>query len=1093
MAQYGHNFYGTAYYGKTNAFTGWYTTREIFTDETLKSTVTMNIRATLPSATYDANSPEVTKKGTWAYDSSFKNWNTDAASAEMGLVATSDEITIKYEQRTTAATVTVEVTTTLPGKTPTVQTFTLNSQGATVNANATYKISNLAYGEQKVRIILGVSNPVGTKFYFKGFVARTANLTIESRARLDNTDWTDAAYTKVATTVSPIANTTNEYIVSGITPNYSGKNKIQLRVYLASSDNETTPEVQYIETMSGDTSNRSANGQWTGVFNMAEIAIQASASFSKVEEVVWTENVPAATSLTIRSQSSSDNLNAWDKVTVPYKQDSKRIRLKDGYNTGWIDSPFISPGSLRPYISTKEWDKMEDRCFLPPDSAGTDITYDFISIQKDNTVNPYLRMKPMETDDRNLRGSRLRNLDSVLRITLKRSAGKQTPVVDYVKLTSQMQYKQDVVIEDQEFSAVDFNNTGKGIVQDMNLAAFKNQFQVPAETSLPTYELIDATNRPQDIVFYLDSEKSEAIRTHKTTTLNNKVWAEAKVQASSSGTGLIKNYQYGGGQVSFPLKDEIQLAPVFTPSLKGGVKYRYYLDLGWPTQYHTVGTGDTLDLIAEMNGKSVAEFQAVNPKILYNNDGSLVLGQKLQVPNDTANNDVKIYWKSTNNATTSKSSQNAVLDGLANVESDSVVAEVAEASTYGWVDWVSEEKIYDGVVNLNDIRDEYKRTHITPTSGDSVQVEYTAVSGDTYKKIADRFGVYEDDVRRMNGATATDQQPTVGQVVQVPSRIILPSIHPKAIVTDNPYDIDIVYNSVKKTDGKILSTSLMTVKPVEIEYKEVTMTDVEVTRGAITNGKDLLKHARVIRIIRAQNSAKTRIYNPWNSTLNTGDFKTSGNYIDWSPTAGTSAEPTANETYYVDYVIEVPYKVTVTIDTTYQEEGGVDRIWRSPEVKEFKGMCYPGKDFVAELPAFNQWMGLPDLNVEDIEYVVEDNDIWVKTWVEKRNNKWYFIGSLQDRVPKDNWFPTIKTGYYYLGKEEYYLFNEPITIEPTDKEIPVAKNVDFVEGKFQNAVQVQEGSTNLIRNSGFDTSSQKAVTYSLTFESAGVAGLGITI
>jgi len=1087
MAQYGHNFYGTTYYGRTNAFSGWYETREIFTDELLKNTVTINMRTALPSATYGPQSKEVQQvKGTWSYVSSQGKIQSDTPNAELLLGVTSDEVTIKYEQRTIAASVTIEVTSTPVDADPTVQTFTLNTQAASVDANATYKITGLPFGEQRVRIILGASNPSGSYFNFKGFVARTANITVESRARLDQTPWptpSEAAYVKIPATVKPIAGST-DYMVTATTPNYAGKNQIQFRIFLASSDNETTPEVQYIETIAGDSNNRTEDGQWWAIFNMVEIAVQAGVSFSQVEEVNWTEEVPATTTMTVRSQSSVDKLNIWDKVTVPYKQNTNRIRLKEGFLTGWIDSPFIAPSAKVPYVTTTEWDKWDDQSFLPPDSAGVSVTYDFLSTQRDNTLNPYVRLSnPMNIANRNLRGTNLRNKDNVLRVTLKRTRGKQTPVVDWVTMTSEMHYEQDVVTEGQEFSAVDFKNTGKGVMLDMNPTAFRNKFKIPAATSNPEYTLIDNTRRPQDVILYLDSEKDAAIRTNKTMTLSNKVWAEAKVKTTDNGTGLQKNFQYGGGQVKFPLKDQIQLAPIFTPSLSSTLRYRYHLETGWPTQYHTVAPGDSMLEIAQQYQYDEAEIRTLNPKATYTNTGDLMEGQEIELPNDSVNDDVKMYWSSTNNERTDKSSHNAVLEGNADVSSDMVTAEVKEASIYGWVDWVSEEKIYDGVVNLNDVRSEYKRSHISPDSGDSAQVEYIAKAGDTYKNIANQFGVYEEDVRRLNNITVDDEQPAAGQRVMVPSRIVLPAVHPKAVVEDNPYHIEIVYNSVKKKDSKTLSEDVMTVKPIEITYKTVTMQDVEITRGEIENGKDLLPNARVISITQARNISGTRIYNPYNETTKSGDFKLTDNHIDWIPASSPASEPAANERYVVDYVVEVPSKVTVTIDTTYIEEGGVDRIWRSPEVKEFSGMCYPGYDYVAELPAFTEWLGMPDNAVEDIAYVIEDNDIWVKTWAEERDGKWYVIGSLQDRVPKDNWFPTIKTGYYYLGQDEYYLYNEPIVIEPTERDIPIAANVEFVSGKYQNAAALQESSVNKVLNSGFDVQEEERTVFKLSFDS----------
>lgn len=1077
MAQYGHNWYGTSYYGSTNAFSGWYQTREISTEEPLKSTVSVSIKAILPSAHYAPNSPEVTQvAGTWTWDAAQGKISSSNTNAELLMVATSDQIIIAYEQRTIGAKVKIEVTTTEVGKAPVLTTHTLDTQAGTVNAGATYVISGLPFAEQKVRITMDATSPAGAAFNFKGFTARTSNLTIESRARVQasNTPMPDADYVKLTPTISSISG--NEYMITATTPSYAGKKNIQFRIFLASSDTTTTPEVNYIEMVAGDTDNRILDGQWSAIFNMAQIATLAGVSFSKVEEVLWTENVPSTTSLTIRTQSTINNtLGEWaiEPITVPYKLGVNRIKLKDGYLNGWIESPVNAPASKKPYVKTMEWVEWKDQSFLPPDSGGVEVVYDFISPQRDNITAPYVRIvNPMKTSQRSLVGnSRLTSKENVVRITLSRTAGKQTPVVDFIHLTSKMSYSQEVGIENKEFSAVDFNNTGKGTVLDMGDGSFASKFIPPSEAGLPiTYELIDETRRPNEVMLYLDSEKTEASRTNKTTTLMNKVWAESKVLSTTNKTGLVKHYQYGGGQVRFPLKDEVTMVNVFTPTTNERLRYRYYLDIGWPTQQHKVVVGENLEAIAMKHGNTPAEFNAINPSIKYNNDGTLVAEQALDIPNNSVNDSVDIFWKSTNNQTTQKSSTNAVLEGNENVESDSIVAEVAEASIYGWVDWVSEEKIYDGVLNLNDTRKDYLRTHITPSSGDSAQIEYVAVINDTYKKIADTFGVYEEDVRKANSVMAADTQPTIGQRVVVPSRITLPAIHPRAAVTDTPYEVQVIYNSVKKKNSKTLPESNVVVHEFNVTHEKVRRTRVEVIRGEIANGKDFLPESRIVNVLKVESGIT--IYNK------DIDFVQEGNAISWEPAGANLA---TGAVYYVDYEVEVPKTVTIHVKTSYMEEGGVDRIWRSPEVKEFKGMCYPGKDHVALLPNFAEWLGLPNATIEDLDYIVEDSDIWVKTWVEKRGENWYLIGSLQDRVPKDNWFPTIKTGYYYLGQDEYYLFNEPIVIEPTDRDIPIAKNVEFVEGKFQNAAQIQEGSANLVLNSGFEVATSKKTVFKLTF------------
>jgi hypothetical protein len=1084
MAQYGHNWYGTSYYGETNAFSGWYQTKELFTEQPLKDTVTTNMRVTLPSASYGPTDPEVFKQaGTWTYDSTNKKLYSGNANAQLVLTATADQIVIQYEQRTVAALVHISVETTLPGQAPTTTTYDLNTQSSTVNSNATYTISGLAFGLQKVTITIDSANTTsGSYFNFKGFMARTANLTVESRARLGSAAWptpyADAAYTKLTTTITPVSGSTTDYIVSGVSPNYAGKDHIQFKVYLASSDNETTPEIQYVEVVAGNSNNRTKNGEWTATFNMLNIASQAGVSFASVDEVTWTENVPATTTLTVRSQSLTPQ-GFKDYVTAPYKQGVNRIRLRSGHNNGWIDTPLSAPAKNVPYVTTTNWLSWKEQSYFPPDSAGADIVYDFLNTTKDNYLAPYYKAGKVAGFTSSLNGvGTLKNNDTVVRITLSRTDQKQTPVVDLISLVSQMHYQQDHIIEGKDFSAVDNHNTGKDVVLDMS--TISNTWVVPHATSSPSYKLIDNTKRPTDIVLYYDSEKSAASRKNVTTNIIDKVWAETKAYNSKTTKGLAKGYQYGGGQVSYPLTEEIQMVNNFTmenkKAMDTSLHYRYHLDAGWPQEYYTTLKGDTLAQIAEIYSMTPADFSSINTKLLYDKDGTLLANQNLKIPNDSVNSNINLFFKSTNSDITSKSATNALLDGLSNVESDSISATVKQNSIYGLVDWVSEEKIYDGIINLNGVAGDYKRVHPANTLASDGNIKYTAVTGDTYASISDVYNVYEDDVRWLNGAV-NGEEPTVGQVVLVPPPFSLPWIDPQAIIADNPYNVIVVFNSVKKDDGTLLAENIINSAPLAVTYEEIEST-AQITRGAIANGKDLLPSPMVTSITSVETDMVT--YNEWNTTLNIGDFKLTDNNIDWSP-ATNAAEPTAGTVYTVTYKHNVPKDVTVDFSTLYYEEGGVDRIWRSSEVKQFTGMCYPGNDYVADLPDFNSWQGLPDNNVEDLAYIIEDNDLWVKTWAEQRNGKWVVVGSLQDRVPKDNWFPTIKTGYYYLGQDEYYMFSEPITLSPGEEEVPTAKNVQFVPAKFDNGARVQEASQNLILNSGFDVTNTTSTVFKLTF------------
>jgi hypothetical protein len=335
----------------------------------------------------------------------------------------------------------------------------------------------------------------------------------------------------------------------------------------------------------------------------------------------------------------------------------------------------------------------------------------------------------------------------------------------------------------------------------------------------------------------------------------------------------------------------------------------------------------------------------------------------------------------------------------------------------------------------------------------------------------------EYDLRYVNKMDSGE--PTVGSTIIIPPLITLPRIDPKAKVGDNPYQIDIVYNSVQQ-GGRIVPDDRIVVRDLKIEYAPTQVYRERVQRNDIPHGKDVLGNGRVISVQGIWNNLAVGVtdVSDYEEDL---DYVLDGNFISWAPTEGLSQEPTGGADYYVTYTYNRVKSITITMGSDYEEEGGVNRVWRSPEVKEFSGTCSPGVDHKAELPSATTWEGASDPNIEDLEYIVEDNDLWVKTWIQQEDTKYYAIGSLQDRIPKDNWFPTIETGFYYAGKDEYYLFSESIRVEPTDAEMARSENIKYVDGKYEKAAQFQKASTNVVRNSGFEVATGKGIVQKITF------------
>lgn len=1104
MAQYGKNFYGSTYYGNTNAFSGIYETKPIFTDESLKGTFTVNINAILPDVYYDYNAGEIMQvSGAWTKNDSFRYMQSNSPSAELKFMATCDRVIIRYQQNNTSPTkVNVQIITSQPGLADTTTNYSFNPNSTTVDPDAQYVIDNLPYGMQQVRVYLESTNTA--TFQFKGIEARVTNFVVETRACVNVVDMSNAVwtpYTRVPLTKTARAGVIDGYSVTGTTVDYKDNNMIQVRIHLASSDNETTPKLEYLETIAGDSNNRTEDGWWEVIFDMQSVATASGKTFKEVTAVDWVATVPETTTLEIRSSSSTNNL-AYGPISVPYRQNTKRLRLKKGFNNGYMDVPAISPGSAAYHTITLRWDSWDDQSYLPPDNVGCNVKYIVMDSSKNESNYTELIEKPMRIakGNRNFYHSPIADgRDFFLRVRLERGANKATPVVDWIALKSWMQYKQEHHVKDYDSSPVDNNNTGEKYIAKLD----DYTYNPPPEVDIPDYYLEDKTERPNDISIYYAFEKDSLSRTYVTNDRASKgyIWVKAETREIGEDKGIVKHYQYGGGTAKYPVTDETEMAPIFTPTLETGLKYRYFLESGWPTVYHTVQEGETLDSIATDYNKLRSEIDEVNPNPSFDNSNNLIVGQGIEIPNDTVNPDIALRWKTAGVvdnifSLTDTSGHNAKLENAANLTSDKIQATVSNSSIYGEVDWTSGEKIYNGIVNQNNIRSPYVRKHNTPQSGDSADIKYTVLPGETYASIAKKFlqpadyseigksNVYELDIRIANNAR-DDQEPVAGQVITIPSLITLPAIDPKAYVEDNPYEVSIIYNSVQKKDGTKLSEEIVIPEALFIEWQDVTVEGEEVIRGQVANGKDLLKNPRVKEIIKVTDANGMAFLKSVTAAGETspGAYKLTDNCVDWSePNSDIITEPLPGDKYYVTYTYEAPKTITITIDTTYQEEGGVDHIWRSPEVKEFSGMCYPGHDDKQELPPVTEWEGVnEDPYVEDIEYMVEDNDLWVKTWVQQEGDKYYVVGSLQDRVPKDNWFPTIQTGYYYLGDKEFYLYNEPIIIEPTEKEMPVAKNVWFSEGKYNNAVYLQEASTNLVRNSGFETLSDKSTVFKISF------------
>lgn len=1077
MGQYKKHFYGSTLYGKLPSFYGTYTTEVFDAEEPFTGVVEGTLQCLLPFTTYRPDTYETELTGAWTINGS-KQAVTSNMSSTFKFKATGRNVAVKFLLQNKSA---QDIKLVLKKEDGTVvKELTESTYSLTTSGIKTVSFGELPYA---LYIIEGSIVSGTTPFILDSFYLHSAEVGLELRASKDAKTWSDWEVVDITHTLK-----NNKWIVKGVGKvKHVGVQYIQGRITLLSSEEQSAPTVEKIELLAGDSGLRSEDGMFIATINVASIATAIGKKFAKTRKITWKSKNPENTIMNVRS-SSSDRGEFYGAITAPYRQNTKRLRLKEGVLKHSVLIGPIDPSKKQPFWKTLQWNNWDDISFLPKDSSEVGVNYVFskTSTNKKDPVNLLQLVKqPMNEDNKALK---FKPQPYYVTIEMERTRLKGTPVVDVLDMYALMEYKEVKSIENKDISAVDSNNIGIKPIQ----AVKDTVFQEPVLTGenaynansiknvIVQYILTDKTNRPTEEILYYESEKDKGAKSNVTTNKNDRVFAKALVRYPEKGdkTGVLKHYQYSGGSVQYLRPFSHEMESTFTPSLDAKKLYRYYLLDGWPDERHVVVTGDNLPDIASLYNVSLAELNQLNPKPLYDKDKNLLPGQELAIPNHTWNKKVQTTF---GNGTdyTEKSSHNARLKGETDLSSEGIKAEVPTSPEFEYVPWVSEEKIYDGIINPEDIRGAYIRTQYQRSSSSSLEREYTLQVGDTWEKVAKKFEVTVDDLKAKNEGLEIK----AGVNIVIPPNILLPHI-PVGVEFDGafPYELVIVENSIHKEDGSVLDESLIPVdwngkhKPIVATYRESQPVTLEVTRGDVLNDRDALGHAGVIKIISVKNAAGTMSYHPWDDDLQTGDYKLNGDYIDWSPAKQESREPAKGEKYTVVYTHNEVDKVTIHLDSPYEEETGTDVLWRSPEMKVIDGVCTPDQDFIIPMPAIESFEGYGERGVEDYGFIVEDNDLWVETSVFYENNQPFLLGTMKKRNPKVNWHPLINTGYYYLKEDEYYLYSEALVTPLTEKEIPIAKNISYEKTPKDMGIVLTPKRTNHVLNSTFNNKEMKTAT-----------------
>lgn len=1077
MAQYGRNFYGSIYYGPTTAFSSVYTSKAFDAEEPLTGPIQVEVSMVMPKALYGKGDKEISLEGSWT---GVGDMETSDANARLSMVMSASSVNIVYLATTLAQTIRVKV--------ESVSGTVLHDQVVSTQGSGEDFYSVPSFPYQEVVVEVTPVDLAGAPMVIRRLEGQVTSVTMEIGHGAD----------KDGLSYEEIDLTLDNGLYKGVSTSAAGSRYVRFRLHLASSDDSKSPRVDSVKMTSGDVSTRASDGYWTASIDMVNLASAAGVTFKDVQRIDWVDETPVGTSIEYRSRGAANaGSTTFGPETAVYRKGYTRLRLPDTATEGYVlmKKP-VDPLSVlgRNFNKILGWTNLYPLISTPIENIGGAILLEFYETRPDESqlgINSVASIDISRSDAKT--ALQLFNRENegksfYLGIRLKKKGTSGTPIVDLLTFESDMRFLQDLSRSTDEISAVDSEDGTK-----MLWALNGNEYAWPNPATgntgnvelignaRKTIEVIDESNR-EGLELYFESKQNESEGRNLTSLQNDKIVGKVNaIEPSASSVGAdaslpTMHYHYNGGRVAYGFIHRRRMASDFTPSLLSGKRYRYRIVNGREAEKMRLETPMSWTELAEVLGSDVTTLQLLNPgKMEY--EGRLVSGQEIVKPDTRTNENAVVSFDGAE--TTSLSTHNGAENAYVRVElSAPTLAD--EGYGYGLTGWKSEEKIYQGFLNVNDIRSPYVRRQLN-TELSSAETEHVVKTGETYASIATEKKVDVEDLMHVNKGVDLEE----GMRILIPAVFGLPRLASEAIFQDengepivNPYQIEIIPGSVKKATGERLADDTIVIgsgsKPgIIYTTRESSPVSLTLTRGPFLNGRDLLGHRMVKRVISIVDENMVS-YTPYveTETTKTGDFVLEGNYIWWKGTQQGSKEPAEGVQYTVTYTYDEVYDVEVTLDSSYVEKAGYDILWRSPEVKVYEGIASPLKDFKIGLPAPSAFEGFSE-RLEDVSYVVEDNDPWVKTEIVEENGEWFLVGTLDGEDPEKNWYPEIEPGYYYLGRQKHYMYAEPLRQTYGKESVPVAKNVRIEKG----TVFIGKGTTNLLQDGKLETTMPKQKEY----------------
>lgn len=1063
MAQYGRNFYGASYYGASGVFAGQFVSDRTALIDPIRNdgvssngTLAFDIATKLIWTTYPySDSIVFTKEDSKWIIKPGLSMHTNDATAMVKIYITSSDVRLNFISRADGAKVKVDLIRYSLGVEQQRTTKYISTKAQSVLA-----FENIQFADYIIEVSIDPATPTGT-IEISGIEAITTDVALEFKHTLNEVDKLEgwSGFNSIQLTKS-YNQSTDEFNYIGSTANITGAVAYQFKLLLATSDNTTSPEVTSFKIHTPNSNFYAEDGFWKILVDLGDefnpdlgddiIALQYQAT------------TPGDSVVEIRTRTSEDLAAQWSYWSAPYSISENRLvfnlketdleaiyagdptaisKLHEGYLVGHMTSPVYSSENItgwtgwNPTYFVNYMDPITEVLNNTKDEKSTYIKIQFLS---DKFLNGdfapiIINNDPQEfiLDMQYYNISEIANLQEKMygainkiktplrvRVSFYIKPGYGSPALDAMNLKSSAYYR-------EVKSFLDFTkeeNTGKSAYEGFGSAVFGNntgidnvytdgkamhslasignfEFTIPEGVINPTYTLTQPNlleGLASNVTIFWASDKDNGTKESSTSVQTDHVMVQVIEKESfiqkhkHRGSGITIKIDDGDDSYDTYVASNIYYPPLNQDKLKKEL-YAYYL----------------------FNGFDKEDTQNLNVDIRWANEDQLY-----DTPEST-----ETPW---------------LYRRYLSLNSNSTIYSSIVSTSYGSiVNWSSEEKIIEGIVNENSpflkIIEEAPKDVV-------VQIDY-------------------------------EHLPVIDKNV--------------IIASDTPYKVDIIDGSVI-SEEKRKSSSRINIEIIGTEYSATPATEIDARMIRANDSQDFLFRPNTTQVLAINKNPGLYRTNPAAGYKQGVHFALVNGYIDWSIGYNNPAinpmMPEPGDELYVTYKYRRPEKLYVQYGCSYNRKH-YDRanIYRTP-VKYYTGRSSYGTDYISKEYTIDElWPTVPesvDKTTLELKATVTDND-YINVYIQ--DNK--VIGTLGHTNPKENWYPHIKDGFYNIGKNDYFLFTSPNIITLGKATVPFAENISYSEGVINQGLLIQEETINLLTNSMFYTSEEEYYeTFKETFE-----------